>query len=60
MSEKELEHQEVSEDTGGEDRLVPVGEAIKYRKRAQAAEKELSELKVQRDALAAEKQAAIR
>ena len=30
---------------GTEEKLVPVGEAIRYRKRAQAAEKELSELK---------------
>ena len=28
------------------EKLVPVGEAIRYRKRAQAAEKELEELKV--------------
>lgn len=35
---------------GQNERLVPVGEAIRYRKRAQAAEKELSELKELHDA----------
>jgi hypothetical protein len=56
MSDKELEVQDVSEDTGNEDRLVPVAEAIRYRKRAQAAEKELAEMKTQRDLLQTEKQ----
>lgn len=42
MSEKDLESQVLSEDkeTDGE-RLVPVAEAIRYRKRAQSAEKQL-------------------
>lgn len=33
------------EETGVSEKLVPVSEAIRYRKRAQAAEKELDELK---------------
>ncbi len=33
------------EETGVSEKLVPVSEAIRYRKRAQAAEKELGELK---------------
>lgn len=57
MSNRELEVQDVSEDTGNEDRQVPVAEAIRYRKRAQAAEKELAEMKAQRDLLQTEKQA---
>lgn len=56
MSEQELEKQDVSENTS-EDRLVPVAEAIRYRKRAQAAEKELAEMKAERDLLQSEKQA---
>lgn len=36
------------------ERLVPVGEAIRYRKRAQAAEQELSELKELHDTQAKE------
>ncbi len=56
MSDRELEVQDVSEDTGNEDRQVPVAEAIRYRKRAQAAEKELAEVKTQRDLLQTEKQ----
>lgn len=56
MSEKELEQQDVSEEAGSEERLVPVAEAIRYRKRAQAAEKELAEMKAERDLLQNEKQ----
>ena len=45
MNESDLQSQELSEDEAvGGDRLVPVGEAIRYRKRAQGAEKEVSEL----------------
>lgn len=40
MSEKDLESQVLSEDKES-DRLVPVSEAIRYRKRAQVAEKQL-------------------
>ena len=45
MSEVEIAKQDAFEDelTGGE-KLVPVGEAIRYRKRAQLAESQLSEL----------------
>jgi len=57
MSEQELEQGTVSEDTSNEDKLVPVTEAIRYRKRAQAAEKELTEMKAERDLLQNEKQA---
>lgn len=39
---------------GQNERLVPVGEAIRYRKRAQAAEQELSELKELHDTQAKE------
>ncbi|MBC8391448.1 MAG: hypothetical protein H8E17_02630 [Deltaproteobacteria bacterium] len=51
MSEQETVASEQSAITREEaetslnEKLVPVGEAIRYRKRAQAAEKELSELK---------------
>ena len=34
---------------GGPEKQVPVGEAIRYRKRAQAAEKELAELKTRHE-----------
>jgi hypothetical protein len=45
MNESDLQNQELSEDEAvSGDRLVPVGEAIRYRKRAQGAEKEVSEL----------------
>ncbi len=57
MSENELEHKDISEETGNEDRRVPVTEAIRYRKRAQAAEKELAEMKAERDLLESQKQA---
>jgi hypothetical protein len=44
MSESDLKVEDVSQDTGvNEDKVVPVAEAIRYRKRAQAAEKELIE-----------------
>ena len=56
MSEQELQHRGVSEDTSGEDKLVPVAEAIRYRRRAQQAEKELAEMKAERDQLLSEKQ----
>ena len=49
MSEQDLEKQDIAELPEDkpvvEEKLVPVSEAIRYRKRAQAAEKELSELK---------------
>lgn len=45
MEEFDQKVEEVSEDTGGmEERVVPVGEAIRYRRRAQQAEKELARL----------------
>lgn len=45
MSEVDLESQGVSEDNDvNNEKLVPVSEAIRYRKRAQNAEKEKSEL----------------
>lgn len=45
MNESDLQNQELSGDEAvSGDRLVPVGEAIRYRKRAQSAEKEVSEL----------------
>ena len=45
MNESDLQNQELSGDEAASgDRLVPVGEAIRYRKRAQSAEKEVSEL----------------
>ena len=48
MSEIDLESQDLSEDeSGSEEKLVPVGEAIRYRKRAQNAEKEVSVLSEQ-------------
>jgi hypothetical protein len=48
MSEVDLESQDLSEDeSGSEEKLVPVGEAIRYRKRAQNAEKEVSVLSEQ-------------
>ena len=56
MSEQELQQGNVSEETGSEDRQVPVAEAIRYRKRAQQAEKELSEMKAERDVLKSETQ----
>ena len=45
MSENDFESQVLSgdEEAGGE-KLVPVSEAIRYRKRAQSAEKEMAEL----------------
>ena len=44
MTEVDLKVESVSEDTStGEEKFVPVAEAIRYRKRAQAAEKELAE-----------------
>jgi hypothetical protein len=44
MTEADLKVESVSEDTSmGEEKFVPVAEAIRYRKRAQAAEKELAE-----------------
>jgi len=48
MSEVDLVSHDLSEDEGlGGDRLVPVGESIRYRKRAQTAEKKLQELSEQ-------------
>ena len=45
MNENGLRSQELSEDEAvNGDRLVPVGEAIRYRKRAQNAESKVSEL----------------
>jgi hypothetical protein len=44
MTESDPKVEDVSEDTGiNEEKVVPVAEAIRYRKRAQAAEKELIE-----------------
>lgn len=48
MSEVDLESQVSSGDEGtGGERLVPVGEAIRYRKRAQSAEQEAATLQQQ-------------
>ena len=48
MSEIDLESQALSEDEGlNNDKLVPVSEAIRYRKRAQSAEKDVSSLEQQ-------------
>ena len=48
MSELEVERQEASGDeVAAEERQVPVSEAIRYRKRAQAAEKETADLQRQ-------------
>jgi len=45
MSEVGLVSQDLSADSGlNEERFVPVSESIRYRKRAQAAEKQLAEL----------------
>ena len=44
MNKDDLENQELSEQTVSDERLVPVGEAIRYRKRAQSAESQMSEL----------------
>ena len=45
MSEVDLDSRVLSEDTdSGDEKLVPVGEAIRYRKRAQGAEKEASDM----------------
>jgi len=44
VSEVELGSNDVSADTGSEEKLVPVAEAIRYRKRAQSAEKEAAGL----------------
>ena len=53
MSEQDLETQDIEElpedEPVVEEKLVPVSESIRYRKRAQAAEKELSELKESHD-----------
>ena len=51
MSEVDLESQVSSGDEGaGGERLVPVGEAIRYRKRAQSAEQEAATLQQQLEA----------
>ena len=51
MSEVDLESQVSSGDEGaGGERLVPVGEAIRYRKRAQGAEQEAATLQQQLEA----------
>lgn len=48
MSQTDGEHLDVSEDNGNEnEKLVPVTEAIRYRKRAQQAEKQLAEVQEQ-------------
>lgn len=48
MNQVDLENQVSSEDEGlGTEKLVPVSEAIRYRKRAQTAEKQVSELNEQ-------------
>ncbi len=48
MSEVDLVSQGLSEDESlGADRLVPVGESIRYRKRAQTAERKLQEISEQ-------------
>ena len=48
MSESDFENQVSSEDEAvGSEKLVPVGEAIRYRKRAQNAEQEAAELRRQ-------------
>ncbi len=48
MSEVDFESQELSEDEVlGSGKLVPVGEAIRYRKRAQSVEKQLVEVEQQ-------------
>ena len=47
MVTNDVERQEVPSEDGSEDRLVPVSEAIRYRKRAQAAEKEAADLATQ-------------
>ena len=45
MSEVDLDSRVLSEDTdSGDEKLVPVGEAIRYRKRAQGAEKDASDM----------------
>lgn len=46
MSEQEQQHTE-EQGTVNEEQLVPVGEAIKYRKRAQAAEQQVESLSEQ-------------
>ena len=47
MSQSDLENQESSEQDSSQERLVPVSEAIRYRKRAQSAESQAEELKEQ-------------
>lgn len=44
MSEVELDGHDVSADAAGDEKMVPVAEAIRYRKRAQSAEKEAAGL----------------
>lgn len=45
MNQNDAEHHDMSEDnTAGEEKMTPVSEAIRYRKRAQQAEKQLAEL----------------
>jgi len=44
VSEAELSDQDVSGDLTGEEKVVPVSEAIRYRRRAQSAEKEAAVL----------------
>ena len=45
MSPNEVVPHDLSEDNGNaDDRMVPVSQAIRYRKRAQQAEKQLVEL----------------
>ncbi len=44
MSEVDLDDKRLPGDTGGEEKMVPVAEAIRYRKRAQSAEKEAAGL----------------
>jgi hypothetical protein len=50
MAENDLDNQVTSEDEGlGSEKLVPVSESIRYRKRAQNAEKRISSLEQQLD-----------
>jgi len=51
MSEETLENLKPADSQTGEQRLIPVAEAIKYRRRAQQAESKLQELEQQLEAL---------
>lgn len=56
MTDKEPKIQELPDGAGSQDQLTPAAEAIRYRKRAQMAEKELADIKAQRDRLQSENQ----